>query len=69
MCNWHRCAPIPGDTPVNQIEKIILDVATLSTKLHKPLAVRLLVVPGKKVGEMTNFQDPFLVNTKVMSAQ
>lgn len=62
-------APIPGDTPVNQIEKIILDVATLSTKLHKPLAVRLLVVPGKSVGEMTNFHDPFLVNTKVMSVE
>ncbi len=62
-------APIPGDTSVNQIEKIILDVATLSSKLHKPLAVRLLVVPGKSVGEMTDFNDPFLVNTKVMSAQ
>ncbi|MDD5542366.1 MAG: DUF711 family protein [Acidobacteriia bacterium] len=62
-------APIPGDTSVEQIYKIILDVATLSTKLHKPLAVRLLVVPGKSVGEMTAFNDPFLVNTKVMSVK
>lgn len=59
-------APLPGDTPVEQIERIISDVATLSVKLHKPLAVRLLVVPGKKVGDMTGFDDPFLVNTKVM---
>lgn len=59
-------APIPGDTSVDQIEKIISDVATLSIKLHKPLAVRLLLVSGKKVGEMTEFDDPFLVNTKVM---
>ncbi|MGB7622498.1 MAG: DUF711 family protein [Terriglobia bacterium] len=62
-------APIPGDTPTDEIEKIILDVATLSTKLKKPLAVRLLVVPGKQQGEMTAFDDPFLVNTKVMSVR
>jgi uncharacterized protein (UPF0210 family) len=62
-------APIPGDTPLDQIERIILDVATLSTKLQKPLAVRLLVVPGKQEGAMTGFEDPFLVNTKVMSVK
>lgn len=59
-------APLAGDTSVEQIEKIILDVATLSTKLHKPLAVRLLIVPGKRVGEMTAFNDPFLINTKIL---
>ncbi len=62
-------APIPGSTPVEQIERVILDVATLSHKLQKPLAVRLLVVPGKSVGEMTDFSDAFLVNTRVMSVQ
>lgn len=62
-------APIPGDTPLDQIERIILDVATLSTKLQKPLAVRLLVVPEKQEGAMTGFEDPFLVNTKVMSVK
>lgn len=62
-------APIPGDTATHQIEKIILDVASLSTKLQKPLAVRLLVVPGKREGEMTEFDDPFLVNTKIMSVK
>ncbi|MBZ5535639.1 MAG: DUF711 family protein [Acidobacteriia bacterium] len=62
-------APIPGDTPSNEIERVILDVASQSTKLKKPLAVRLLVVPGKQQGAMTDFEDPFLVNTKVMSVK
>ena len=62
-------APIPGDTPTDEVEKIVMDVATLSTKLQKPLAVRLLMVPGKHVGEMTEFEDHFLVNTRVMSVK
>jgi uncharacterized protein len=62
-------APVPGDTSSGEIERIILDVASQSTKLKKPLAVRLLVVPGKQEGEMTVFDDPFLVNTKVMSVR
>jgi uncharacterized protein len=31
-------------------------------KLHKPLLARLLPVAGKKAGDRTEFQDPFLVN-------
>ena len=31
------------------------DVSTLAFKWNKPLAVRLLPAPGKKVGEMTEF--------------
>jgi uncharacterized protein len=62
-------APIPGDTPSDEIERVILDVASQSTKLKKPLAVRLLVVPGKQEGAMTAYEDPFLVNTKVMSVK
>ncbi len=61
--------PIPASTPSAKIEKIILDVATLSSKLHKPLAVRLLLVPNAQPGDMTNFNDPFLVNTKVFAVK
>jgi len=31
-------------------------------KLHKPLSARLLPVAGKKAGDRTEFEDPFLVN-------
>lgn len=41
------------------------DVATLAFKWRKPLTARLLPVKGKKVGDRTEFEDPFLVNTLI----
>jgi uncharacterized protein len=57
--------PMPGDTTVAQIGPILEDVASLAYKWHKPLAARLLPVKGKKAGEQTEFQDPFLVNAMI----
>jgi uncharacterized protein len=54
--------PLPGDISVEQLERMIGDMATLAVKLHKPLSARLLPVAGKKAGEHTEFQDPFLAN-------
>ena len=61
--------PIPGDTPVEKIEAILLDVATLAIKLDKPLSVRLFPVPGKNAGEMTTFNSPYLVNCKILRVE
>jgi uncharacterized protein len=47
--------PLAGDTKEEVIARIIGDVATLAFKWNKPLATRLLPVPGKKVGDMTEF--------------
>jgi uncharacterized protein len=57
--------PMPGDVTQKQLEAILGDVASLSTKWHKPLSARLQPVAGKKPGEMTEFDDPFLVNAKI----
>jgi uncharacterized protein (UPF0210 family) len=54
--------PLPGDTSEQQLELIIGDMASLAVKWHKPLSARLLPVTGKKVGETTEFDDPYLVN-------
>ena len=54
--------PLPGDISTEQIQRIIGDMATLAVKLHKPLSARLLPVTGKKAGDRTEFDDPFLVN-------
>jgi uncharacterized protein (UPF0210 family) len=54
--------PLPGDVSQAQLERIITDMATLAVKLHKPLSARLLPVAGKKAGDQTEFNDPFLVN-------
>ncbi|MBU0577511.1 DUF711 family protein [Patescibacteria group bacterium] len=59
--------PIPGNTSAEKIEATLLDVATLAIKLDKPLSARLLVVPGKKAGEMTSFNSPYLVDCKILA--
>ena len=54
--------PLPGETTVEQLARIIGDVATLSMKWNKPLSARLLPVAGKTAGQQTEFTDPALVN-------
>jgi len=54
--------PLPGDTTVDDLARIIGDVATLSVKWNKPLSARLLPIAGKQAGDRTEFTDPYLVN-------
>ena len=57
--------PLAGDTTVEDLARIIGDVATLSVKWNKPLSARLLPVAGKHVGERTEFTDPYLINATI----
>lgn len=57
--------PLPGDVSEERIAKIIGDVATLAFKWNKPLAARLLPVPGGKAGDKTQFDDPRMLNTVI----
>jgi len=57
--------PLPGDLSEEQLARILGDVASLSVKWHKPLSARLLPIAGKKAGDMTELDDPFLVNAKI----
>ena len=59
-------APIPGDTSVESIAGLLRDVAALSSRLRKPLSVRLFLVPGKKVGDMARFADHFMLTDSVV---
>jgi uncharacterized protein len=59
--------PLPGDTTAEELSLIVGDMASLAVKWHKPLSARLLPVLGKGWGEMTEFNDPFLVNAKLQS--
>ena len=54
--------PLPGDVTEEQLARMIGDVASLAVKWHKPLTARLQPVKGKKAGEKSAFEDPFLVN-------
>jgi uncharacterized protein len=55
--------PLPGDVTLEQMERMYSDVASLALKWNKPLSARLQPVPGKKPGDMTDYQDPYLFNT------
>jgi len=57
--------PFPGDITAEQIERIFGDVASLALKWNKPLSARLQPVQGKKPGDRTDFQDPYLFNTTI----
>jgi hypothetical protein len=54
--------PLPGEITVEQLERMIGDMATMAVRLEKPLSARLMPVAGKKAGDKTEFNDPFLVN-------
>jgi uncharacterized protein (UPF0210 family) len=58
--------PLPGDTSVETLAAIILDLSTLAVALDKPLTCRLLAVPGKQAGEMTDFDFPFFANARIL---
>ncbi len=59
--------PLPGHVSEKKLYALLLDIASLSLKLQKPLSARLMPIPGKKVGDMTEFDFPYFVNSRVMN--
>lgn len=57
--------PLPGNAPLASLIGLMLDTATLSVRLSKPLCFRVLPVPGKKAGELTSFESPFICNCRI----
>ena len=58
--------PIPGDTTVETIAALLRDVATLSSRLQKPLSARLFPIPGKRAGDIAHFSDPLLTDCAIL---
>lgn len=58
--------PLPGDTSEEQLYAILLDVGALSLRLHKPLTARLMPIPGKSIGDATEFEFGYFANSRVM---
>ncbi len=61
--------PLPGDTSVEQLSAVLLDLACLSLRLAKPLTARLMPIPGKKAGDPTGFDFAYFANSRVMSLE
>lgn len=59
--------PLPGDISVKSLYGILLDVASLSSKLQKPLSARLMPIPTKNAGDKTEFSFEYFENTTVMN--
>ena len=58
--------PVAGNVMREELAALMLDTASISTVLKKPLGVRVLPIPGAEVNEMTDFNHDFLVNTRVL---
>lgn len=61
--------PLPGDVSEDDLTGLLMDVATLATRLGKPLTARLMPIPGKKAGDETHFTFGFFANGRVMEIQ
>jgi uncharacterized protein (UPF0210 family) len=61
------CVPLAGDTSVDSITAVLLDLASLSSRLGKPLTARLMPIPGKKAGDLTGFNWEYFANSRVLS--
>eukprot|EP00934_Nitzschia_sp_Nitz4_P000070 Nitzschia sp. Nitz4//scaffold3_size479765//473661//475094//NITZ4_000198-RA/size479765-processed-gene-1.281-mRNA-1//1//CDS//3329551052//70//frame0 len=59
--------PVPGDCTKQELSALILDVAGIAGRWNKSLSCRVFPVPGKTAGQMTDFDSPFMVNSKVLS--
>lgn len=59
--------PLPGDVTQSDLESVLADVAALAVRLGKPLTARLMPMPGKQSGDLTNFEFEYFSNTRVMS--
>lgn len=59
--------PLPGDTKQAEFYPVLLDIAALSLRLNKQLTARLLPIPGKHAGEMTEFKFEYFANARVLS--
>lgn len=59
--------PLPGDVRAEELQPLLLDLSALALRLNKPLTARLMPIPGKKAGDLTEFDFPFFANSRVMA--
>jgi uncharacterized protein (UPF0210 family) len=61
--------PLPGETSVEQLNAVLLDVAALSLRLDKPLTARLMPIPGAQAGDPTEFDFAYFANSRVLAVE
>jgi uncharacterized protein len=63
------CIPLPGDISPAEIYPILLDLVALSARLKKQLTARLMPVPGKQAGELTEYTFDYFANSRILSGE
>jgi len=61
--------PLPGNVLTEEVASMVLDVATTSIKLSKPLGFRALPIKGKLEDDRTDLKLDFLTNTEIPSVK
>ncbi len=59
--------PLPGGSSPEDLAGLLLDVAALAVRLGKPLTARLMPIPGKAAGDLTEFQFEYFANGRVLA--
>ncbi len=58
--------PLPGDVSQAALQRVLFDVAALSSRLHKPLTARLMPLPGKVAGDPVHFDFAYFADGGVL---
>jgi uncharacterized protein (UPF0210 family) len=58
--------PLAGDVSPEALTALLLDLAALAHRLNKPLTARLLPIPGKSAGDLTDFDFYYFANSRVL---
>jgi len=59
--------PLPGSASTKALVRLMMDMATQSIALSKPLCCRVLPIPGKRAGDLTTFSSPYLCNCRIFN--
>jgi uncharacterized protein (UPF0210 family) len=59
--------PLPGDTPVESLMAVLLDVGALALRHNKPLTARLMPLPDKSAGDPVQFDFPYFASSRVLA--
>ena len=59
--------PIPGNTTVDELAGVYMEVGAMAFRLNKPLTCRLLPMRDKVAGDLTSVDSPYLCNCRVFA--
>jgi uncharacterized protein (UPF0210 family) len=59
--------PLPGDSSLDGLTGLLLDLGVIALRLQKPLTGRLMPIPGKSAGDEIHFDFPYFADSRVLA--